>query len=81
MQEIVCNKRVSIIIDETTDVCSRAAVNILFSFGNQTKLVKTEFLEIVNNTTIAQLVMRTLQFYNVSYDNLIFLFLLIQHIC
>jgi hypothetical protein len=72
MQEIVYNKHISITINEITDVCARAAVNVLFSFGNQTKLVKTEFLDIVNNTTIAQLVMRTLQFYNVSYDNLIF---------
>jgi hypothetical protein len=31
-------------------------------------------LDIVNNTTIAQLVMRTLQFYNVSYNNLIFFY-------
>jgi len=72
MQETIYNKRVSITIDETTDVCGRAAVNILFSFGNQTKLVKTEYLNTVNNTTIAQLVIRTLQFYNISHDNLIF---------
>jgi hypothetical protein len=72
MQEVIYNRRISITIDETTDVCGRAAVNILFSFGDKTKLVKTEYLEAVNNTTIAQLVIRTLQFYNISHDNLIF---------
>jgi hypothetical protein len=45
----------------------------MFSFGNQTKLVKTEFLDdTVNSTNIAQLVIKTLQFYNISHDNLIF---------
>ena len=72
MQKTIYNRYISITIDKTTDVYDRAAVNILFSFGNQTKLVKTEYLNTVNNTTIAQLVMRTLQFYNVSHDSLIF---------
>ena len=72
MQEVIYNRRISLTIDETTDVCGRAAVNVLFSFGDKTKLVKTEYLDAVNNTTIAQLVIRTLQFYNISHDNLIF---------
>ncbi|CAG8500199.1 6918_t:CDS:2, partial [Scutellospora calospora] len=69
---LLVGKRISITIDESPDVCGRAAVNVLFSFYNTTKLVKTEHLDIVNNTTITQLVMKTLQFYNIPFENIIF---------
>ncbi|KAF0510690.1 transcription factor e2f6 [Gigaspora margarita] len=45
---------VAIIIDETTDECTRSVVNTLFSYRNNTKLVSVEFLIQVNNTTISQ---------------------------
>ncbi|GBB95302.1 hypothetical protein RclHR1_25080002 [Rhizophagus clarus] len=35
---------ICITVDEITDQCERHAINILFSFGNQTKLARTEFL-------------------------------------
>jgi hypothetical protein len=47
MQEVIYNRRISITIYETTDACGRAAVNVLFSFGDKTKLVKTEYLVIL----------------------------------
>ena len=43
----------------------------MFSFFNKTKLVKTSFLNVVNNTTISQLVITTLTFYNISFNNVI----------
>ncbi|CAG8566042.1 10959_t:CDS:2, partial [Scutellospora calospora] len=48
-------KQISITIDKSPDICGKAAINILFSFYNITKLVKTEYLDIVNNPTITQL--------------------------
>src|SRR5437588_9293766 len=71
MQEIY-NKRMSIIIDEATDIRGRAMVNVLFSFCDQTKLANREYISVVNNISIAQLVMRTLQSYNIPFDNLMF---------
>ncbi|CAG8828256.1 35072_t:CDS:2, partial [Gigaspora margarita] len=56
LQELLKDKQISASVNETTDACSRAVVNILFSFNNQTKLVKTEFITTVDRTLIAQLV-------------------------
>jgi len=47
------NKKICITINKTTDSCGRAVVNILFSFFNKTKLVKTNFLQSINHTTIS----------------------------
>ncbi|CAG8774777.1 12542_t:CDS:2, partial [Ambispora leptoticha] len=52
LKQLLVRKRISITIDKSPDVCGRAAVNVLFSFYNTTKLVKTEHLEVVNSTTI-----------------------------
>ncbi|GBC43827.2 transcription factor E2F6 isoform X1 [Rhizophagus irregularis DAOM 181602=DAOM 197198] len=54
------------------DRCGRHAVNLLFSFDNQTKLARTEFLSIVNASSISQFVMDTLHFYKIPYKNIIF---------
>ena len=34
-------------------------------------MVKTDFLQVVNNTTISQLVISTMSFYNISFNNVI----------
>ncbi|CAG8814025.1 29521_t:CDS:2, partial [Gigaspora margarita] len=39
-----CDKRVAIIVDETTDDCARSVVNILFNYQNLTKLVLVDFI-------------------------------------
>ncbi|PKK74609.1 hypothetical protein RhiirC2_774568 [Rhizophagus irregularis] len=52
---------------KTTDRYERHAVNLLFSFDNQTKLARTEFLSNVNASSISQFVMNTIHFYNISY--------------
>jgi hypothetical protein len=65
------NQKISITIDESTDICGRAVINILFSFKDKTKLVKTEHLIIVNSNTIAQLVIKVLHFYNINFENII----------
>jgi len=72
LKNSIIGKIICITIDETTDRCSRHAVNILFSFGNHTKLARTEFLSNVNASTISQFVMNTLHFYNISYENVLF---------
>jgi hypothetical protein len=72
LKNSIINKMICITIDETTDRCGRHAVNILFSFGNQTKLARTDFLPNVNASSISQFVMNTLHFYNISYKNVIF---------
>ena len=69
---MLVGQRICITVDETTDICGRAAVNILFSFKNQTKLVATKHLIKVDNVTISQLVMTTLQLYSISYEDVIF---------
>lgn len=58
-------QRICVTVDE---VCGRMAVNILFSFKDQTKLVATKHIIKVDNTTISQFVMTTLQLYNIPYD-------------
>ena len=44
----------------------------MFSFGNQTKLARTEFLDNVDAASISQFVMNTLHFYKIPYQNIIF---------
>jgi len=68
----VRDKYICITVDETTDACGCSAVNILFSYEKYTKLVKTFFLEIVNYSTISQLIVTTINSYNIPYDRLIF---------
>ena len=34
------NEKICIVVDETTDACGRAAVNVLFTFKDQTKLIE-----------------------------------------
>lgn len=72
MKNDVINKTICITVDETTDRCSRHAVNILFSFDNQTKLARTEFLSNVNASSISQFIMDTLHFYQIPYQNILF---------
>ena len=54
------DEKICIIIDEITNACKRAAVNIFFTFKNQTKLVATKHVIIANNTTISQIILLTL---------------------
>ena len=72
LKRSIVNKSICLTIDETTDRCGRHAVNILFSFCNQTKLARTGFLSNVNASSISQFVMNTLHFYQISYQNIIF---------
>ncbi|GBB93735.1 hypothetical protein RclHR1_22210004 [Rhizophagus clarus] len=65
------NEKICIIVDETTDACGRAAVNVLFAFKDQTKLVATEHIIVVNNTTISQMILSTLQKYQVPFNNVL----------
>jgi len=46
-------------------------MNVLFSFNNQTKLAKTEFLSNVNAISISQCIMDTIYFYKILYQNII----------
>lgn len=57
------------IVDETTDSRARSVVNILFSYRGFTKLVVVDFLGIVNNSTIGQLVVRILVEWNIPFGN------------
>jgi hypothetical protein len=62
------SKPISIIMDETSDDCARSVVNTLFVFRTQTKLVSVDFLEQVNNSTIAQTLFSVLHFYNIPLN-------------
>ncbi|CAG8591327.1 1207_t:CDS:2 [Scutellospora calospora] len=48
LQNLLKEKQISIIVNETMDACNRAIINILFCFNNQTKLAKTEFITTVD---------------------------------
>ena len=67
------DEKICIIVDETTDACGRAAVNVLFTFKNQTKLVTTEHVIVANNTTISQIILLTLQKYKISFNDVLLL--------
>ncbi|RIA89770.1 hypothetical protein C1645_824350 [Glomus cerebriforme] len=60
LKRSIINKSICLTIDETTDRCGHHAVNILFSFDNQTKLARTDFLSNVNASTISQFVIDTI---------------------
>ncbi|RIA97276.1 hypothetical protein C1645_814158 [Glomus cerebriforme] len=68
LKEYFCDKRVSIIIDETTDCRARSVVNILFSYNGVTKLVHIDYLRNVNNCTIGQLIIQILVQWEISFD-------------
>jgi hypothetical protein len=68
LKEYFYGKRVSIIVDETTDCRARSVVNILFSYNGVTKLVHVDYLENVNNCTIGQLIIQILVQWGISFD-------------
>src|SRR5436853_3461601 len=65
------DEKICIIVDETTDACGRAAVNVLFTFKDQTKLVATEHVIVANNTTISQIILLKLQKYKISFNDVL----------
>ena len=67
LQNFFNQKPIAIIMDETTDDCSRSVVNTLFIFRQHTKLVSVDFLEWVNNSTIGGILLSTLANYDVPY--------------
>ncbi|CAG8618874.1 8595_t:CDS:2 [Cetraspora pellucida] len=69
LHEALVDQQICVTVDESTDACGRAAVNIFFSFKNKTKLVTTKHLKKVDSTTILQFVMSTIQLYNIPYEN------------
>ena len=60
-------KPVAIIVDETTDSRARSVVNTLFSYHNSTKLISVDYLQVVNNTTIRQLVVQILTEWSIPF--------------
>jgi hypothetical protein len=60
-------KPVAIIMDETTDDCSRSVVNTLFVFHQNTKLVSVNFLERVNNSTMEGILLSILSDFNIPF--------------
>lgn len=67
LQSFFNQKPVAIIMDETTDDCSRSVVNTLFTFHQNTKLVSVDFLEKVNNSMIGGVLLTILVKYNIPY--------------
>ena len=68
LQNFFNQKPVAIIMDETTDDCSRSVVNTLFTFRQNTKLVSVDFLERVNNSTMGATLLTILANYNIPYS-------------
>jgi len=70
-------KKVAVIVDETTDIMGHYVVNVLmqsmdaFAGADYCRpfLVNTEFLEEVNNSTMAQVVIRTLSKLNINFND------------
>jgi hypothetical protein len=56
LKSLFASKRISIMVDETTDRCARHVCNLLFKYRTNLKLVAVEFLPVVDNVTIAQMV-------------------------
>ncbi len=76
--QFLTDKKVAVIVDETTDTVGRYVVNILVQplagFGSaecKAKLINTEFLPAVNNVSIAQLIIRTLTNANIDFNNVL----------
>src|SRR3954452_10709102 len=62
------SKPICIIMDESSDDCGQPVVNTLFIYHSYTKLVSVDFLEQVNNTTIAQTLLPILHSYNIPLN-------------
>ena len=62
------SKAICTIMDESSDDCARSVVNTLFTYQSHTKLVSVDFLEQVNNTTIAQTLLPILLSYNIPLN-------------
>ncbi|PKK57110.1 hypothetical protein RhiirC2_764090, partial [Rhizophagus irregularis] len=67
LQSYFNQKPVAIIMDETTDDCSRSVVNTLFVFHQNTKLVSVNFLERVNNSTMGGTLLSILSDFNIPF--------------
>ena len=71
--------KIAVIVDETSDVMGRYVVNVLMqpleAFGGpascQALLVNTEFLQQVDNSTMAQVVIRSLANMNVGFNDVL----------
>src|SRR6266542_4202477 len=68
LQNYFDQKHVAIIMDETTDDCSRSVVNTLFTFRQNTKLVSVDFLKCVNNSTMGGVLLPILNNYNIPFS-------------
>ena len=68
LQNYFDQKPVAIIMDETTDDCSRSVVNTLFTFRQNTKLVSVDFLKCVNNSTMGGVLLPILTNYNIPFS-------------
>ena len=79
-------KKVAVIVNETTDVIGRYVANVLlqpldaFAGADSCRplLVNTEFLEEVNNSTMSQVVIRTLSNLNVDFNDVLAFILTMQ---
>lgn len=69
IKQMFSGKKVSLIVDETTDSRARSVVNVLFNYRDLTKLVVVDYLDIVNNSTIGQLIVRILVDWNISFHD------------
>ncbi|CAG8753149.1 1968_t:CDS:1 [Cetraspora pellucida] len=56
LKQMFFEKRISVIVDKTTNSQVQSVINVLFNYYSFTKLVAVDFLGIVNNLTIEQLV-------------------------
>ena len=55
-------------MDESSDDCAQSVVNTLFTYRSHTKLASVDFLEQVNNSTIAQTLLPILHSYNIPLN-------------
>jgi hypothetical protein len=68
LREIFEDQYLSVTFDETTDKMDIPVLNILFSVLDKTYLVGVLFLEAVNNSTVAQAIVSTLNDFGVQFQ-------------
>ena len=55
-------------MDESSNNCAQSVINSLFTYRSHTKLASVDFLEQVNNSTIAQTLLPILHSYNIPLN-------------
>jgi hypothetical protein len=69
MKQSLQGKAITVVVDETTDSQSRSVINVVFIDRFNKYLVETVYVAAINHKVLAQVVIKTLNKYDIEYNN------------